>query len=74
MKRNIIRIVKWFSYECLNIIFFRVPARNLYSLESNLEGITEEVSQELWHSLNLDESIVVNIEVGPGVVEVLIEE
>lgn len=45
-----------------------------HSLETNVEGITEEVSQELWHSLNLDESIVVDIKVGPGGIEMLIEE
>ena len=43
------------------------------SLETNGEGVSEQPSQELWHSLNFDELVVVDIEMGPGVVEVLIK-
>jgi hypothetical protein len=40
-------------------------------LETKGKRVTEEPSQELWHSFNLNEVVVVDIEVVPGLVEVL---
>jgi len=44
-----------------------------YSLEANGEGVSEQPSEELWHSLDLDESVMVHVEVVPGLWEVLLK-
>jgi hypothetical protein len=42
-----------------------------FSLEADFEGVSGQVSQELWHSLDLNESILVHIEMSPGFLEFL---
>lgn len=42
-----------------------------YSLEVDFEGVSGQISQELWHSLDLNKTIFVDIKVGPGILKVL---
>ena len=41
------------------------------SLKADVESVSSKISQELWHSLNLDKTVLVHIEVVPGVLELL---
>ena len=40
-------------------------------METNGEGVSEQPSQELWHSLDFDQVVLVHIEVVPGLIELL---
>ena len=42
-------------------------------METDGKGVAEQPSQELWHSLDFDKSVVVDIEVGPGLWELGLE-